>query len=133
VAGQGISGTVAGHHVVLGRAEWAGVSGTPPWVKTVRRRARLDGVLTVFVAVDHRPAGALLLEDRIRPDARATIRALRSGGIRRIVLATGDRAEVADAVGALTGVDEVLAAGCHPAAAHHPRGRDLPVARRHGR
>ncbi len=110
VAGQGISGTVAGHHVVLGRAEWAGVSGTSPWVKTVRRRARLDGVLTVFVAVDHRPAGALLLEDRIRPDARATIRALRRGGIQRIVLATGDRAEVADAVGAMTGVDEVLAA-----------------------
>ena len=40
---------------------------------------------------------------------RATIRALRQGGIRRIVLATGDRAEVADAVGAITGVDEVLA------------------------
>jgi cation transport ATPase len=52
------------------------VSGTPPWVKTVRSRARLDGVLTVFVAIDHQPAGALLLEDRIRPDARATIRAL---------------------------------------------------------
>jgi soluble P-type ATPase len=62
----------------------------------------------VFVAVDGQPAGALLLEDRIRPDARQTIRALRSGGITRIVLATGDRAEAADVVGALTGVDEVL-------------------------
>jgi soluble P-type ATPase len=63
----------------------------------------------VFVAVDGRPAGALLLEDRIRPDARQTIRALRRGGITRIVLATGDRAEAAAVVGALTGVDEVLA------------------------
>ena len=113
-AGQGIAGTVAGRHVALGRAEWAGVTGMPRWVKTVRRRARLDGVLTVFVAIDHRPAGALLLADRIRPDARATIRALRQGGIRRIVLATGDRAEVADAVGAITGVDEVIA-GLTPA------------------
>ena len=113
-AGQGIAGTVDGRHVALGRAEWAGVTGAPPWVKTVRRRARLDGVLTVFVAVDHRPAGALLLEDRIRPDARATIRALRQGGIKRIVLATGDRAEVADAIGAITGVDEVIA-GLTPA------------------
>ncbi len=108
-AGQGIAGTVAGHHVAVGRADWAGVTGTPPWVRTVRRRARLDGVLTVFVAIDHRPAGALLLADRIRPDARATIRALRRGGIDRIILATGDRAEVAEAVGAMTGVDEVLA------------------------
>src|SRR5215468_2748283 len=107
--GQGIAGTVAGRQVRLGRADWAGVSGTPPWVRAVRRRAWLDGALTVFVAVDGAPAGALLLEDRIRPDARQTIRALRRGGITRIVLATGDRAEAASTVGALTGVDEVLA------------------------
>ena len=85
------------------------MTGTPPWVRAVRRRSWLDGALTVFVAVDDKPAGALLLEDRIRPDARQTIRALRRGGITRIVLATGDRAEAASAVGALTGVDEVLA------------------------
>ncbi len=107
--GQGIAGMVAGRQVRLGRADWVGVSGTPPWVRTVRRRAWLDGALTVFVAVEGTPAGALLLEDRIRPDARQTIRALRRGGITRIVLATGDRAEAASAVGALTGVDEVLA------------------------
>jgi len=107
--GQGIEGTVAGRQVRVGRAEWAAVTGTPPWVRAVRRRAWLDGALTVFVAVNGEPAGALLLEDRIRPDARQTIRALRRGGITRIVLATGDRAEAADAVGALTGVDEVLA------------------------
>jgi heavy metal translocating P-type ATPase len=107
--GQGIAGSVAGRRVRLGRADWAGVNGTPPWVRAVRRRAWLDGALTVFVAVDGRPAGALLLEDRIRPDARQTIRALRRGGFTRIVLATGDRAEAASAVGALTGVDEVLA------------------------
>jgi heavy metal translocating P-type ATPase len=107
--GQGIEGTVAGWQVRVGRAEWAAVTGTPPWVTAVRRRAWLDGALTVFVAVNGEPAGALLLEDRIRPDARQTIRALRRGGITRIVLATGDRAEAADAVGALTGVDEVLA------------------------
>ena len=114
VAGQGIAGTVSGRHVMLGRAEWAGVRGEPPWAKKVRRRERLDGALTVFVAADHEPAGALLLEDRIRPDARSTIRALRRGGIERIVLATGDRADVAVAVGAITGVDQVFA-GLTPA------------------
>ncbi len=112
--GQGIAGTVRGRPVRLGRADWAGVTGTPHWAGTVRRRARLDGALTVFVAADGQPAGALILEDRIRPDARQTIRAIRHGGVTRIVLATGDRAEAADAVGALTGVDEVLA-GLTPA------------------
>jgi heavy metal translocating P-type ATPase len=112
--GQGITGTVQGRPVRLGRASWAGVTGNPHWAGTVRRRARLDGALTVFVAADDKPAGALVLEDRIRPDARQTIRAIRRGGITRIILATGDRGEAAEAVGALTGVDEVLA-GLTPA------------------
>jgi heavy metal translocating P-type ATPase len=107
--GQGIAGTVRGCPVKLGRASWAEVTGDPRWVRTVRRRARLDGALTVFVAADGEPVGALVLQDRIRPDSRQTIRAVRHGGVSRIVLATGDRAEAADAVGALTGVDEVLA------------------------
>jgi heavy metal translocating P-type ATPase len=112
--GQGIAGTLEGRPVKLGRASWAHATGDSPWVRTVRRRARLDGALTVFVAADGEPAGALVLEDRIRPDSRQMIRAVRRGGIRRIVLATGDRAEAAEAVGALTGVDEVLA-GLTPA------------------
>ena len=112
--GQGITGTVRGRLVKLGRASWAEVTGDPEWVGAVRRRARLDGALTVFVAADGEPAGALVLEDRIRPDSRQMIRAVRHGGVRRIVLATGDRGEAAGAVGALTGVDEVLA-GLTPA------------------
>ena len=109
VPGQGIRGTVGTHHVAVGRAAWAGVTGLPDWVKTARRRARLDGALTVFVAVDGEPAGVLLLNDPLRPDAARTIRALRSGGISRIVMVTGDRAEVARGIGAVIGVDEVLA------------------------
>jgi soluble P-type ATPase/iron-sulfur cluster repair protein YtfE (RIC family) len=85
------------------------VTGLPGWVKTARRRARLDGALTVFVAVDGKPAGVLVLNDPLRPDAARTIGALRNGGISRIVMVTGDRSEVAHAVGAVIGVDEVLA------------------------
>ena len=109
VAGQGVSGTVDGREVKLGRAGWAGAAETDSWVRAARRRSRLDGALTVFVAVDGQPAGVLLLEDRMRPDARQTLRAVRRGGISRVVLATGDRAEAAGAVGALAGADEVLA------------------------
>jgi P-type E1-E2 ATPase len=109
VPGQGIRGLVAGRKVAVGKASWVGVAGRPGWAKAARRRARLDGALTVFVAVDGIPAGVLVLEDPVRPDAARTIRALRDGGISRIVMVTGDRAEVADAVGAVIGVDEVLA------------------------
>jgi heavy metal translocating P-type ATPase len=109
VPGQGIRGLVDGHRVAVGKASWVGVTGQPAWVKAARRRARLDGALTVFVAVDGVPAGALVLVDPLRPDAARTIRALRDSGISRIVMVTGDRTEVADAVGTVIGVDEVLA------------------------
>lgn len=111
-AGQGIRGLVGGHQVAVGKAAWCGMSGaegSAPWARTARRRARLDGALTVFVAVDGQPAGVLILDDPVRPDAARTIRALRTGGISRIVMVTGDRTEVAEAVGAVIGVDEVLA------------------------
>ena len=109
VAGQGIRGLVDGHQVAVGKASWAGVKGMPGWAKMARRRARLDGSLTVFVAINGVPAGVLVLDDPVRPDAARTIAALRAGGISRIVMVTGDRPEVADAVGAVIGVDEVLA------------------------
>jgi soluble P-type ATPase len=109
VPGQGIRGVVAGQDVAMGKAAWAGVTGTPAWAKAARRRARLDGALTVFVGVDGAPAGVLVLTDPVRPDAARTIRALRQDGINRIVMVTGDRSEVADALGTVLGIDEVLA------------------------
>jgi heavy metal translocating P-type ATPase len=109
VPGQGIRGRVGGRPVALGKAAWVGVTGAPAWAKAARRRAQLDGCLTVFVAVGGVPAGVLVLDDPVRPDAAKTIRGLRRRGIRRIVMVTGDRTEVADTVGAVIGVDEVLA------------------------
>jgi hypothetical protein len=40
---------------------------TPAWAETARRRARLDGTLTVFVAIDGAPAGVLVLADPASP------------------------------------------------------------------
>ncbi len=112
--GYGLRGTVEGHEVRLGKADWIVTGGTPAWVRQVRRRADLDGSMTVFAAVDGAPAGALLLEDPIRADAPRMVRALRAAGLERVVLVTGDRADVAGTVGRIVGVDSVLA-DCDPA------------------
>jgi heavy metal translocating P-type ATPase len=114
VHGYGLAGTVGTHRVRLGKASWIVGDVAPPWVRQARRRADLDGSLTVFVSVDDEPAGALFLEDRIRPDSPRMVRALREAGITRVVLATGDRADIADMVGRIVGVDTVLA-DCDPA------------------
>jgi len=112
--GYGLGGKIGSHEVRVGKAAWIVGDLQPAWVRQVRRRADLDGSLTVFVAVDGEPAGAFLLEDPIRPDAPRMVRALRDVGIDRVILVTGDRADIADAVGRIVGVDTVLAE-CDPA------------------
>jgi soluble P-type ATPase len=54
-------------------------------------------------------AGALLLHDEIRAETPRALRLLRKAGVERIGMVTGDRRDVAETIGALLGVDEVLA------------------------
>jgi len=107
--GAGITGVVGGRRVAVGTAAWVGLAGDAAWARAARRAARIDGAITVWVGVDGEPAAMLTFDDPIRPDASRTIRALRREGIDRIVMVTGDRAEVAEAIGAVIGLDEVLA------------------------
>ncbi|MBW4078039.1 MAG: heavy metal translocating P-type ATPase [Acidobacteria bacterium] len=109
VAGMGIRGVVAGREISLGKASWIGMSGSPAWAKAAKRKARLDGALTVFAGVDGQPAGVFVFSDPLRADVNRTLRSLRARGIGRIVMVTGDRLEVAESVSAVIGVDQVLA------------------------
>jgi heavy metal translocating P-type ATPase len=110
VFGSGITGTVNGRRVKLGRMDWV-LSGMPsdPMAHRLHRRSLLDGSSCVFVSLDGAPAGALILDDPVRPDAPLTIRALKRVGFQRIVMLTGDHKDVAVSVGAAIGIDKVLA------------------------
>ena len=68
-----------------------------------------DGATSVFVAIDGAVAGALLLVDEIRLETPRALRLLRKAGVKRIVMVTGDRRDVAETIGAILGVDQVLA------------------------
>ena len=107
--GDGVGGMVCGHQVHIGNGAWVGVTGREDWVIRARSVAEFEGAVCVFVGIDGAPAGALVLKDPIRPDAARTIRNLRRSGIRRVVMVTGDRAEVAASVGAMVGVDDIAA------------------------
>jgi P-type E1-E2 ATPase len=58
----------------------------------------MPGAVIVAVAIDDRSAGTILLADTIRPGTDALLKKLKRMGIERIVLATGDRREVAEAI-----------------------------------
>lgn len=109
-AGDGIEGRVNGQKVVVGKWDWV-VKGrrVPPQARRVLRRTAFEGAVPIFVAVDGGVAGALILEDPIRPEIHRTLRTLRRLGMERITLLTGDHPDLADVVGTAVGADEVLA------------------------
>ncbi|MFC4079588.1 heavy metal translocating P-type ATPase [Amycolatopsis samaneae] len=106
-AGHGASGIVEGRPVWVGKLEDATV--LPPWAAGAARRGRLDLATVIWVVTDDEPYAALLVRDRVRPDAARTIRRLRAAGLWHIVLLTGDRVDNATEVAALLGLDEVKA------------------------
>ena len=101
--GLGVTGTVDGVHAAFGRPalfEKLGIAATPPPAH--------DGPIG-GVALGGRFLGWLLFADGPRPEAEGALAQLRTLGLARQVLLTGDRATVATRVGESLGIDEIVA------------------------
>jgi heavy metal translocating P-type ATPase len=108
--GSGLNGVVDGRRISAGSRDMILSRQNPPeWALRAVRRASWRSALIVFVAVDEKPIGALLLADELRSDTPRAIRMLRQAGVARIVMVTGDRAAAAQAIGAALDLDAVLA------------------------
>ena len=108
--GSGLHGVVEGRHVSAGSRDMIlARQNAPEWALRAVRRASWRSALIVFVAVEEKPIGALLLADELRSDTPRAIRMLREAGVARIVMVTGDRAAAAQAIGAALDLDAVLA------------------------
>lgn len=101
--GVGLSGTVDGRTVTVGQPSHA----LPDWTT-------LSNALLVAVTVDGELKAVIGLDDPVRDESASTIKLIRSLGVSRILLVSGDRKSTAQEVGALVGVDEVFAE-CTPA------------------
>jgi heavy metal translocating P-type ATPase len=108
--GSGLEGQVGGRRVRAGSHQLVYGSRKPEdWAVRTLRRAAWRSALSVFVSVDGRVVGALLLGDELRRETPRAIRALRTAGVARIVMVTGDRADAAETIGAALDLDSVLA------------------------
>jgi heavy metal translocating P-type ATPase len=108
--GSGLHGVIEGRHVSAGSRDLIfGGARVGEWASRAIRRASWRSALVVFVAVEGRPIGALLLADELRSDTPRAIRLLREAGVVRMVMVTGDRAATAQAIGAALDLDAVLA------------------------
>lgn len=61
----------------------------------------------VHIAIDHTYAGHIVISDLIKPHAKEAVNALKSAGVRRTVMLTGDIDAVAQQVAKELGIDEV--------------------------
>lgn len=98
-AGHGVTANIDGRHVVVGNAKMLAASGveTPD--------CEVVGTI-LHVLVDDVYAGHIVIADTVKADAEQTIRELHAAGVKRTVMLTGDREEVAAAVANRLGVDE---------------------------
>ena len=80
----------------------------PPELDTRIADWRGRGAAVLYLVRKDEVVGALALEDEIRPEARQAVADLKAEGV-RVVMITGDAHQVAEAVGAELGIDEVFA------------------------
>ena len=105
--GEGVSGIVAGAATHCGTDRLL-ARATIPLSDEARARVQqvaAEGKSVVLVARAGRVAGALALADTLRPEVAGALEALRGLGIRRLVLLTGDRRSVAEAVAKRLGLE----------------------------
>lgn len=108
--GSGLEGIIDGQTVRAGSQQLIyGARKPEEWALRALRRAAWRSALSVFVAINGRTIGALLLGDELRRETPHAIQALRAAGVSRIVMLTGDRAEAAETIGAALDLDAVLA------------------------
>ena len=105
--GEGIEGSVEGRRVTVGGTRFV----TSRLVNhgATLQRLKKPGSVVVAVAIDGHWTGALTLADELRAGTETLLQNLRRLGIDRIVLATGDRREVAEAVTEGLSIDAVRA------------------------
>ena len=106
IPGEGVVGTVDGHKVIVGGDGFVAKRvGRPAGA----RPAGAAGSVLVAVAVDGHLMGHLVMSDPLREGTGAMLAGLRREGIGRILLATGDRADVAERVTEGLGLDGLRA------------------------
>ena len=109
-AGLGVTGTVDGRGVVLGRAsllaDWSLT--LPPKLEQAMSEAEHDGRTAVAVGWDGRARGVLVVADAVKPTSKQAVAELRALGLTPVLL-TGDNEAAARKIAADVGIEEVYA------------------------
>jgi heavy metal translocating P-type ATPase len=105
-AGEGVEGMVEGRRVLVGGHGFvARKLGLP---KSAFDAAQaMPGSVSVAVALDNAPVGELVFADELRAGTGDLLAGLRESGVERVILATGDRHDIARSITNGLGFDAV--------------------------
>lgn len=103
-ATAGVTARTGGHAVVVGKRAHVAASASG-----VVEQPLGPGELAVYVAVDGRAAGTLVMRDHPRPEARRTVEELAALGVTESLVLSGDAPATVEHVAAEVGVTEVHA------------------------
>lgn len=99
ISGHGVIAIVDGKSVCAGNTRlMSTIEINPP---------AIEGGTVVYVAIDKKYAGRIIIDDDIKPDAKKGISALKKAGISNTYMLTGDKAESARAIANELGIDGV--------------------------
>ncbi|MDO5729075.1 MAG: heavy metal translocating P-type ATPase [Actinomycetaceae bacterium] len=98
-AGRGVTGTVHDQQIHVGSDRWLAIEHRMPNAE--------PGQIHIHVARNSEWIGALIMEDSLRADAQATVDAMRSMDVERIMMITGDAEVTATDVARRVGIDEI--------------------------
>ncbi len=98
-AGHGVAAVIDEHVVLVGNDKLMNANGMD------YHDCELTGTI-LHVSIDGRYAGHIVIADVVKEDAAEAITRLHAAGVRKTVMLTGDRAEVARAVSKQLGIDE---------------------------
>ena len=100
IAGHGVEADYNDHHILAGNAKLMKLKG-------VGYSAYTKAGTLVYVAVDDKYAGCIVISDIIKDHSKEAISGLKSLGAKETVMLTGDNASTADFVANTIGIDTV--------------------------
>ena len=107
--GLGVRASIAGRQVILGKLDFIQANGVPlAGSRNAAQEIQSRGHTVVGVAEDGRLVGLLGVADTVKPDSIEAIRALKSMGL-RVIMITGDNETTARAIAAQCGIVDVFA------------------------
>ena len=100
IAGLGVKAVIDGKKVLVGNDKLMIESGIE-----YNKSTEIGTIL--YVAIDNKFAGYIVIADKIKDDSKKTIEILKENNIKKTVMLTGDKKQVGEHVADILGLDEV--------------------------